>query len=148
MCSFNNIELQRSSMLLFVCLSSYSLWRIGLFTHTHTLVHFLLCVCACIRARSYITRRWLAAFGYDVQIRTVRDYIIVWRGAGFFFLFFFLQNFPHGRAELAAACEAAQRESSSSICLSTFFFNLAFFLQTLPGLTWTVQDAHVVVPDV
>lgn len=104
-------------------------------SHTHTLVHFLLCVCACIRARSYITRRWLAAFGYDVQIRTVRDYIIVWRGAGFFFLFFFLQNFPHGRAELAAACEAAQRESSSSICLSTFFFNLAFFLQTLPGLT-------------
>ena len=40
-------------------------------------------LCVCVRARAYITRRWLAAVGYDVQIRTVRDYIIVWRGAGF-----------------------------------------------------------------
>lgn len=44
---------------------------------------FLSSVCVCVRARAYITRRWLAAVGYDVQIRTVRDYIIVWRGAGF-----------------------------------------------------------------
>ncbi len=65
----------------------------------------------CVCAHSYITRRWLAAFGYDVQIRTVRDYIIVWRGAG-------LLNFLHGRAELAAASEAQRK--LLLICLSSF----------------------------
>lgn len=49
-----------------------------LLAYTHT-PSFPVCVCA----RSYITQHWLAVLGYDVQIRTVRDYITVWRGAGF-----------------------------------------------------------------
>lgn len=48
----------------------------GLFTHT-SLHSDHMC------ARSYITQHWLAVIGYDVNIRTVTDYIIVWRGAGF-----------------------------------------------------------------
>lgn len=57
-----------------------------------------------VRAGSYITQCRLAVLGYDVQIRTLRDYIIVWKDTG-------LSNFLHGRAELLQLLE--HKETSS-----------------------------------
>lgn len=76
-------------------------WPVHTHTHTHTVLPSPACVC--VQACSYITQCRLAVFGYDVQIRTVRDYIIVWKDTG-------LVEFSAWKGRAAAAASEAQSE--------------------------------------